>query len=233
MSTNLTTEIYESLAERIHSGEWPSRSRLPTEAELIDQLQVSRTVLREAMARLQAVGLVETQHGRGSFVADLAAPRPPLGLPIELKGAQEVLQALELRIAIEVEAAGLAAMRRTPEELREMQATLQEMRIAIDTGQRTRHADRAFHDVLARAAHSPHIEQVLRTLTSTVTSQPASGTSRLREVLPPVLQDLWSEHEAIVRAIEQQDVTTARAVMRVHLINSQARLHAATAFAPQ
>ncbi|WP_119157632.1 FadR/GntR family transcriptional regulator [Caldimonas tepidiphila] len=229
MPESLSTRIHEALAERIHCGEWTAGSRLPSEAVLIGELDVSRSVLREALARLQAQGLIETRHGRGSYVADLSRPRGPVGLPIELPCARDVLLALELRIAIEVEAAGLAALRRTPPEVEAMHQALADMKAAIRAGQRTRHADRGFHEALARAAHSPHIERVLQALTNTVTSRPASGTSELREALPPVLQDLYAEHEAILRAIEEQDVSTAQAVMRVHLVNSLARLHAASA----
>src|SRR5271168_1745285 len=107
---SLSHALIERLTPDITSGRLAPGSRLPTEQEMIATTGVSRTVVREAVAALRAEGLVVTRQGVGAFVA--AAPRRPFRIEGgELHSLREVIEVMELRTGVEIEAAGLAAER--------------------------------------------------------------------------------------------------------------------------
>src|SRR5262252_7741054 len=114
---SLTGELVARLTDDITSGKIPPGSRLPTEQELIAATGVSRTVVREAVAALRAEGLVVTRQGVGAFVPENA--RRPFRVDFNhLSSIREVIEVMELRTGIEVEAAGLAAERASPAQVR-------------------------------------------------------------------------------------------------------------------
>ncbi|MFC7587290.1 FadR/GntR family transcriptional regulator [Nonomuraea antimicrobica] len=120
----LAYELVERLKARILAGEIAPGQRLPTESSLIQEFGVSRTVVREAVSRLQAAGLVETFQGRGSFV--LALP-PSTAFSVEaaqVRTHRDVLDMIDFRIGVESEAAGLAAERRTEPQLKAVERAL-------------------------------------------------------------------------------------------------------------
>ncbi|MDB5895071.1 MAG: GntR family transcriptional regulator, partial [Rhodoferax sp.] len=113
----LVSEIVENLAADIRQGQLKEGDKLPTEAEIMARFDVSRTVVREALSKLQASGLVETRHGIGTFVI---APPEAGNFKIaaeDLATVADVIALHELRIRLVTEAAGLAAQRRTAANL--------------------------------------------------------------------------------------------------------------------
>jgi DNA-binding FadR family transcriptional regulator len=111
--TTLSAGVVAGLKDKILAGELAPGAKLPSEAELIEEYAVSRTVVREAVTRLRAEGLVETQQGRGSFV--LAVPEPS-SFSVEssaIRTQADVLAMLDFRIGVESEAAALAARHHT------------------------------------------------------------------------------------------------------------------------
>ena len=109
MTTTLAQKVVAGLKDKIFAGDLPPGHKLPSEAELIDEFGVSRTVIREAVTRLRAEGLVETFQGRGSFV--LAVPEPT-SFTVEsaaIRTQHDVLDMVDFRIGVECEAAALAA----------------------------------------------------------------------------------------------------------------------------
>ncbi|MGN6144848.1 MAG: FadR/GntR family transcriptional regulator [Mesorhizobium sp.] len=122
----LSTVVAEGLSEKIRSGALQPGAQLPTEAELCVEYDVSRTVVREAVARLRSEGLVVPQQGRGMFVSETPAARN-FSIPDEaLKTLPETIALLELRLSVEVEAAGLCAERRTDAEAAEIRALMEQ-----------------------------------------------------------------------------------------------------------
>ena len=109
---SLTSMLIEAVTERIHSGQYKRGDQLPTEKDMIEEFGVSRTVVREAISNLKASGLVSTRQGKGAFVLDEGVRSFRISED-KLALAEELLEALEVRIAIESEAAALAARRRT------------------------------------------------------------------------------------------------------------------------
>src|SRR5438445_9989014 len=132
---SLTGELVARLTDDITSGKIPPGSRLPTEQELIAATGVSRTVVREAVAALRADGLVVTRQGLGAFVPENA--RRPLRIDFDqLSPLRAVLDVMELRTGIEIEAAGLAAARGAAAQIRK----IVHCRDAIDAALKRREA---------------------------------------------------------------------------------------------
>ena len=106
----LVPEIVASLEADIREGRLVPGQKLPSESELVGRFDVSRTVVREAISRLQASGMVETRHGIGTFVNEPRAVEPNFRIaPEDVATAADVIELLELRISLESEAAALAA----------------------------------------------------------------------------------------------------------------------------
>ena len=220
----LAHELVDSLGSRIRDGRLAAGAKLPTEAAFMAEFQVSRTVVREAISRLQAAGLVETRHGVGTFVvgpADGSAFR--IGRE-QLSTLQDVIAMLELRIGVEVEAAGLAALRRTEDNLAEMRAALDTFSAAVEAGRDAVSADFRFHLEIMRATQNPHFAHLLLTLgTAMIPRSRLDAPAEIDEARRDYLRKVNAEHESILDAIAAHDSEAARAAVRTHLANSRER----------
>ena len=120
----LTETVAARMAAKIAEGRLGSGSRLPTVRDLAAQFGVSQTVIREATARLRADGIIVARHGSGLYV-DSDARRRPLRIdPQTVTTIKSVMHIMEVRLSLEVEAAGLAAERRTTTDARRIAAAL-------------------------------------------------------------------------------------------------------------
>jgi DNA-binding FadR family transcriptional regulator len=215
--------LVDALTDRIRVGTYALGSRLPTEAEIIDEFGVSRTVVRDAISRLQTTGLIVTRHGIGSFVQKQGNDAGFKVNPEQLKTLREIVGLLELRIGLETEAAALAALRRTEENLSKMRTFLDQFSEAISQGGDAVEADYAFHAELARATQNIHFSQLFESLGSNQIPRAKISTAQTSEERQSYLRTIHLEHESIYQAIAQQDGESARAAMRVHLGNSRER----------
>jgi DNA-binding FadR family transcriptional regulator len=224
---NLAHELVEGIGARIRDRALKPGDKLPTEAQIMREWGVSRTVVREALSKLQAAGLVETRHGIGTFVLEPTAASGFRIDPAEIETAVDVLAVLELRISLETESAGLAAVRRTDEQLAEMRRALDDM-AAGDAGRDTVNPDFRFHHLIALATGNRYFADIMSHLGATLIPRARIDSSRLaREDLPQYLRRLAREHEEIYDAIARRDPESARAAMRLHLTNSRERLRRA------
>ncbi len=222
----LAQVLVGALEERIREGCLPPGEKLPTEAAIMAEFGVSRTVVREAISRLQAAGLVSTRHGVGTFVAERIAEEVSFRIaPEQLGTLHDVIALLELRIGLETEAAALAAQRRSEEQLRAMRQAIDQMEAAIASGEDAVAPDFQFHLEIARATQNTHFVQLFSTLGSTVIPR-----ARLDEDHPEAvaqrqafLRRVNAEHESIFDAIRASDPDAARAAMRTHLTHSRER----------
>jgi GntR family transcriptional repressor for pyruvate dehydrogenase complex len=221
----LTGQLTRTLSERIASGQYAVGSRLPSEQEMIGEFGVSRTVVREAIANLRANGRVTTMQGVGAFVMQQDVST---GFQIDAAGLSEVhdvVAVLELRIALESEAAVLAAQRRTPEQLAVMKQALLEMDEAISRGESAVQADMRFHRAIAEATGNPHFLKLFNYVGELLIPRARLQSVRLDNTpMPDYLARVQREHEQICYAIERQDPEAARAALRMHLSESKARL---------
>lgn len=131
---NLRSGLADTLMAQIESGDLKPGQRLPTEQAIMAATGVSRTIVREALATLRAKGLITTHQGLGAFVSNDPNPRSFSIIPNDLQSIDEVLRVLELRMGVEYEAAGLAALRRTPEDIDRMQDRLDALDKALEKG---------------------------------------------------------------------------------------------------
>jgi len=154
-TNNLTDKITATLREEIISGKYQPGRQLPSGKDLSESFGVSITVVREALSRLKSDGLVTSHQGKGVFVEDDTKARP---FRLNPAGRQNsIVHIFELRIAVEVQAAMLAAERRTLSDLRDMERCLKEMQPSSGSFDKALAADIRFHLAIARATKNPLI----------------------------------------------------------------------------
>jgi GntR family transcriptional regulator, transcriptional repressor for pyruvate dehydrogenase complex len=223
-AVNRTQELAQRLAAEILSGRLQPGARLPTEQELSLSTGVSRTVVREAVAALRADGLVITRQGLGAFVPADVQRRPFRIDPDEVKSAKDVLQILELRMGLEIEASGLAAERRTRHDLRQIEAALSSIEAEIGVGGNAVDADFRFHLTIFRSVHNRYFPQFLEFLGNFIIPRQVLNAVRGSESeRVGYLRKIQAEHVAIYEAISAQNIAAARNAARRHLSNSLSR----------
>ena len=207
---SLVDQALDQLRQRITQGKWAIGERLPTEPELSAELGISRNTVREAMRVLAFSGLIEVRQGDGSYLRSMT---DPLGV-MNAMSQCTLEQAQETRQILEVEAVGLAALRRTPEDLQRLHQALQ----ASDEHyhgdlEHYIQCDLVFHKRLVDAAHNPALSELYQYFSSIVGAQ-------LRQTLniQPRRQAVFDLHIALLEAVDNQDPERAKSLCR-QLIN--------------
>jgi GntR family transcriptional repressor for pyruvate dehydrogenase complex len=221
--TRLPDQVAEILAAEIEGGNLRPGDKLPTEAELSKSFKVSRSVIREALARLKYEGLVDSHQGRGLTVLGHAGRRH-FRLPgVEKLPERDLAQLYELRAILESEAAALAARRRGKRHLDGLKKCLAEMARAVEKDTSGAFPDSDFHQGIAQASGNQHLQELMLFLTDkvAVVIVEAREHSRRTPGLPAVVQ---KEHEAIFQAIADKEPARARQAAMAHLKNSAKRL---------
>lgn len=227
---SLALELVDALGARIRESRYAAGERLPSETAIVEEFGVSRTVVREAISKLQAAGLVETRHGIGTFVIGLGDAATFRVSADQLATLQDVIAVLELRIAVETEAAALAAQRRKAENLQRMRDALDAFSSAVEEGRDAVGPDFQFHLEVARATHNERFVDIVGALGTGAIPRArlAAGVSHSDEH-KTYLRRVNVEHESILDAIAAGDAEAARAAMRTHLANSRERRRRAAA----
>ena len=206
----LAEQAAELLLDRIRTGEWPLGHRLPGETTLAVQLGIGRSTLREAIRVLAGKGVLASRQGAGVFVTALDTRED---WDIVLRRAA-IVSVLEARIAIEVEAAALAAIRRTPADLRAIRRALTARAAAGHTVSTLVDADTAFHRAVVVAAHNDVLTQLFDTFL------PRSRTAMvdMLHIRPlPAPDEDHAAHERLTEAIAAHAPEAAATHSRVHL----------------
>ncbi len=220
---NLVAEVVAQLRARIVNGEAQTGDRLPSEAQLTEAYSVSRTVIREAIAALRADGLVEARQGAGVFVLE---PKEVAQRPFQIVDVDKIssiIEMLELRSAVEMEAAALAATRRSPAQEEEIYEAESEIRALATKGLPTTEADFRFHKSIAKAANNPRFVEFLDVLGQPVIPRSALQSGDRHRSPEAYIALISEEHRAIADAIAAGDPEAARDAMRLHLKGSQQR----------
>jgi DNA-binding FadR family transcriptional regulator len=213
--------VVERIAGEIRSGRLAPGARLPTELELMSAMGVSRTVVREAVAALRAEGLVVTRQGLGAFVA-IDASRVAFRIASEGKAGSstfaDILSLMELRLAVEVEAAALAAERASADQLARIASALSAVDGAIARRDTAVAEDFAFHRAIADATGNAHFAEFLDFLGRHViprqTIRATEGSVAERQAY---LVRIQKDHVRVADAIRSRDANEARRAMRAHL----------------
>jgi len=218
----LGDRLYGLILEQILSGELRVGDRLPSEHEISRTHEISRPVVREALLRLRADGLITAQQGRGTFVTH--QPEVRMKTFDDAHNIAFYLRAQELRQAVEGDAARLAALRRTRAQLKAIEAAHQAFNALVRKKEATAEADLAFHMSIAQASGNELYVSVLESIL-----EPVQGFMRLTLNLTRTGTQqrsllVMAEHQAIVQAITSQDAEQARVAMQYHLAQARGRL---------
>lgn len=223
MKPNLTTGLVEHLRKQISSGLIAPGDKLPSENSLIAEHLVSRTVVREALTRLQAEGLVHTRRGAGSFA--LTPPSPETGTPARVpRTLSERRQLLQFRMGLESEAAAAAAIAGSATTLPALDTALEAFRRAGMNASRSMSCDFEFHAAVAAGSGNPYFLDAVNHLGPAMIAMPRQRLDATEATLLPRLEQVAQEHLAIRHAIASGNAMAAAAAMRVHLANSLHRL---------
>ncbi|GGA86041.1 GntR family transcriptional regulator [Brucella endophytica] len=226
----LSSRVADALRSRIEAGEYAPGDKMPTELVLVEKFSVSRTVIREAIAELRADGLLQSRQGAGVFVLGPKQHAGTLKLFTHATDKiSDIIEELELRIGIEVEAAGLAAARSSPAQEAAIQAELYHFSTLVAEGKPTDAADFRFHVAIAAATNNARfkafLEQIGKRIIPRVKFRTVMGGV---DPLPSRDQIILAEHAAIADAILAQDPDQAREAMRRHLLTGIMRYRALT-----
>ncbi|GAB7529969.1 FadR/GntR family transcriptional regulator [Pseudomonas sp. 3A(2025)] len=221
----LAETLVDRFAQRMRDGVLRHGEKLPSEALIMEAEGVSRTVVRDALSRLQAAGLVETRHGVGTFILDMPAPEGFSVGPATIATLSDVLNLLEFRLSVEVETAGMAAARRTPEALLELKLAFDALLEGPQKSGTTINADFQFHLKIAKASGNAYLIDIMKHLgTKLIPRTRMNSAYTGQSDRAAYLQGINAEHRQIYDAIVQGNVDAARAAMYLHLNGSRLRL---------
>jgi GntR family transcriptional regulator, transcriptional repressor for pyruvate dehydrogenase complex len=218
----LADHVYGEILSQILSGSLEVGAKLPSENDFCRMFSVSRPIVRVALARLGAGGIVETKRGSGTYIK-----RRPSRRLVDFAKPGDVavlLQCIEYRIDLEGTAAAFAAERRTDQSLASIDAAHDRLRTEATSGFITPESDLAFHQAIAAATENIFFidtmqmlqEQIVRLLRVSLGMTTSSNQDRIQRVN--------SEHTEIYEAIAAGDAVLASAAMRMHLSRSRRRL---------
>lgn len=216
--------VIQGIQDMMVSGEVGPGDRLPVEASLAERFGVSRSSLREGVRALVAMGVLETRQGSGTTVTSLDPHLllQPLVFWAGLQGGKSSHDLHEVRRALEVESAGSAALRRTGQDLEQLEALLGAAEPAIEARDHEAALDKdlEFHRMLAEVSQNPILGALIEAL--------ARPTQRMRmwQSMHRVgrLVTTHQEHQAILGAVASGDPVAARAAMHTHLAQVAAHL---------
>ncbi|WP_329019663.1 FadR family transcriptional regulator [Micromonospora rifamycinica] len=191
-------QTIEQLRGRILGGEWPVGGRIPTEPQLVTALGVGRNTVREAVRALVHAGVLECRQGSGTYVVSTDELAPVVARRLTDDRMAEVV---EVRRAFEVEAARLAALRRTPEDLVALDGALAAREAAWRSGRVAEfvEADVALHTAVVAAAHNGMLAELYASVGAALRSTVAHA---IGDTLRP---QRYVDHGRLVAAIRDGD----------------------------
>ncbi len=219
----LADQLYGQILEQIVSGELKEGDKLPSENEIARSFSVSRPVIREALTRLQADGLVYSRQGAGSFVK----ARPPEGLTkfAQASDVPSLLRCFEARMPFEGAAAALAAQRASVEDVERIAAALKVFEDALVNGDGIpANADYDFHMAIAKATGNDFYVNVLGLLNSSMVSGIRVALNITKVGSKERTVQVCKEHRTIYEAIATGDYEGADLAMRYHIHSARTRV---------
>lgn len=218
-------QVADQIRELIRQGKLQPGARLPSERQLAAQFSVGRSSLREAVKSLSSLGYLDVKHGRGTFVAATAHEAEESWLPWLAAHRKDVLALLEVREALEVKAAALAARHRRDADLRRLAEANRRMAEALAAGALgdLEAHDIAFHRHLAEASRNPFLVK----LNSSINH--AMADRRAVFQIPGRARASIEEHERVAAAVARRDAEAATAAMAEHMSNVKVAVRRARA----
>ncbi len=218
----LADRAYTAIVRIITDEELAIGDRLPSEAKLAAMFGMSRTIVREALARLASDGITQARLGAGSYVK--RRPSARLGTHMPMDALAATLGTYEVRFVLEAEAARLAAQRRSDEQLAAIEQALEALRAALLSNAPAHDEDWLLHRAIVEATANAAFLPVFEHLQNAVMRILRAGVDISRSRAPEVIGAMMDEHDAIVEAIRAQDADGAALAMRWHLSQGRKRL---------
>ncbi|MCM3760258.1 FadR family transcriptional regulator [Alkalihalobacillus oceani] len=221
----MSEQILDEIKALIKDGTFPADSKLPSETELAKLFQVSRSPVREAISVLAASGIVESRQGGGNWVRKVELVNMLEPMTMEMIDAQQIFDLLELRTTIETEAAALAAVRHSKEDIEKLAEALQglEKQMLDDVEAVGSEVDYEFHQMIVGMAGNPFFVQTMENIADLY--QRAMAFSLKQNVgLRVKRKSVFEEHQAIFEAIRRREPEAASQAMKQHLETARIKL---------
>jgi GntR family transcriptional repressor for pyruvate dehydrogenase complex len=216
-----TKKVYEEIVEQIKKlivdGRLQPGDKLLSERELSERFKVSRASVREAFSALEIMGIIAIRPGEGSFVRQVSyeGMLEPLSFYLQMD-IGDIMHLIEVRRILEVEIAGLAAVRATPQDIEDIGKALNSMVVEVGQGELGDLADTNFHFAVTKAANNPLLIRVADCLSGLMTKTFHNFKQKLYlvEHMPEMI---YESHCGIYEAIAAKDAKLARVRMQEHL----------------
>jgi GntR family transcriptional repressor for pyruvate dehydrogenase complex len=212
----LSDQIFEQLRDSIYRGQMQPGEKLPPERELAAAFNVSRPSLKAAMDKLIHIGLIEQRQGQGTFVRSMESRYDQNPLRMVLEGEEVTLvDLLEMRLGLEVQAASMAARRATDQDIHALKMCVQDMLSKVKEGEVGSDEDVAFHMTIAYATKNPAQIYLMRSFYDLL----FQGINESRFYLSEAgnLEQMGQQHRSILQCIQDRDPVAAQERMREHI----------------
>ena len=218
----LNDRVYDYIVSQIIVGAFTLNARLPTEMQLAERLSVSRPVVRQALRRLKDDGLVMSRQGAGTFV--VRRPAHQVFSFAAVGSVADIQKCFAFRIALESEAAALAAVEHDRESLERLEQALGDLEHSLKCGTGGTEEDIAFHQAVAAATDNRFFLSAMAAVASQI--RVGIGLNRSLTLEQPRSRRIavQEEHRAICRAIASRHADEARRLMHRHLENARLRI---------
>lgn len=218
--------VLEKIKELIKNGTFPAGTKLPAEDTLAKKFQVSRASVREAISALAAIGIVESNQGGGNWIKAIDVDVLLEKATIEMISIDQVQELLDFRIIIETEAAALAAVRRTEEDLENLQAALEEINKSMvsDFLSVGNEADYRFHNTVVRSSDNSFLIQTVENIAELYLKL-MKFSLEYNIGLQQKREEIYNEHEKIYEAIKEKDPKASAYFMKQHLLTVKYKLN--------
>ncbi|WP_102691650.1 FadR/GntR family transcriptional regulator [Rummeliibacillus pycnus] len=217
-------QVLEALIEMIKTGVFLPNTVLPTENELAKMFGVSRPPIREALKVLEVSGVIESRQGGRSWIKKVNLSDMMDPIKFEIVTRKQVIELLEFRKIIETNAAALAAKRRTENDMKNLDGKLAEFKQIMDDQNAIGYKeDFEFHHIIMQASKNSFIIETISNLADLhVRALEYSLSKNLG--WEKKRNDVYREHERIVKAIKDQNSEAAKEAMKIHLDNAMQKL---------
>lgn len=218
-SSKLYIQIYKQILSQIQSGSLKIGDKLPSERELCEQFGVSRAPVRQALSALELNGYIYSRQGEGVYVKSNhpADEAQNAALILEAVSPEDIVEA---RMHIEPIIAKFAAQRATEEEIEELQSIIKKMEEETREGFYVPETDEQLHSTIAKASHNELFITFMSAIINAMKQQKMWEFIRDRTVTRPDYREVnFSEHKALIEAIEKHDEQQAVKLMTDHMQN--------------
>lgn len=218
----LNDRVYDYIVSQIVVGAFALNARLPTEMQLAEKLSVSRPVVRQALGRLKEDGLIVSRQGAGTFV--VRRPAHQVFSFADVGSIADIQKCFVFRMAVESEAAALAAGDHDAASLQRLEQTLDDLERVLKSGTGGIDEDIAFHQAVAAAADNRFFLSTMAAIASQIRVGIGLNRSLTLQQPPSRRSAVLTEHRAIYDAIASRDTEGARRAMHQHLENARLRI---------